>query len=159
MKRLSCPPQVQGTWSMQTANMIKWERQTCDRSMVQSYLERKPMTFAFNSTRFAFTFTEVTNELLSSVSVSSICIFPFLQCPSYISTHWMQYWTQNANRAKLQTFYRFVEYNLSTSIMESSVVLESPFVSAANNWTRVKIFYVWKHIKINLLPTFTVIGC
>jgi len=70
--------------------------------MVQSDLERKPMTFAFNSTRFAFTFTEVTNELLSSVSVSSICIFPFLQCPSYISKHWMQYWTQNATEQNLK---------------------------------------------------------
>jgi len=34
--------------------------------------------FAFNNTRFAFTFTEVTKELLPSACVSSICILPFL---------------------------------------------------------------------------------
>lgn len=48
---------------------------------------KKPMTFAFESTCFALTFTEVTKEMLSSVSVSSIGIFPFLQCPGYISEH------------------------------------------------------------------------
>uniref|UniRef100_A0A0A9GF00 Uncharacterized protein n=1 Tax=Arundo donax TaxID=35708 RepID=A0A0A9GF00_ARUDO len=34
--------------------------------------------FAFNNTRLALTFTEVTKELVSSTSVSSICIFPVL---------------------------------------------------------------------------------
>jgi hypothetical protein len=159
MKRLWCSPQGQGTWSMQTANKIRWERQDLWQIyMVESDLGRKPMTFAFESTRFAFTFTEVTKEMLSSVSVSSIGIFPFLQCPGYISEHWMQYWTHNATEHSLK---------LSTSSWNRTCLCQLWSHRRCLNHLSYQLPTVHqeskssmcKHMKINVLPTFTVIGC
>ena len=104
-KRLCSPPQGQGTWSMPTANKIGWARWTSNGSTVESGPGGKIITFAFNNTRFAFTFTEVTKELLPSACVSSICIFPFLPCPGYMLNHkftQVNYWTQNAMEQNLK---------------------------------------------------------
>ena len=104
-KRLCSPPQGQGTWSMPTVNKIGWARWTSNGSTVESGPGGKIITFAFNNTRFAFTFTEVTKELLPSACVSSICIFPFLPCPGYMLNHkftQVNYWTQNAMEQNLK---------------------------------------------------------
>jgi hypothetical protein len=47
--------------------------------ILNQFYQEKQITFALDSMRFAFTFTELVKELVPSTSVSSVCIFPGLK--------------------------------------------------------------------------------
>jgi len=149
-KRLCSPPQGQGTWSMPTVNKIGWARWTSNGSTVESGPGGKIITFAFNNTRFAFTFTEVTKELLPSACVSSICIFPFLPCPGYMLNHKFtsKLLDTKCNGAKLETFNKSEKKPVHVNY---GFLGGAQTIFGVSCWELTKseksCMFVWKHMK------------